>query len=165
MRPLQRTVSISLVTLAGLLVGLTLAIAQGPAPADESFWQSIQTSTSAAEFRAYLEAFPKGFYADRARQRIAELESGRPDTTVPTPNPPTGTDIPFTPDSGPPRPAQVPQPPQSDEQKASVLTNYAVIREVQERLYALNYTVTVMNGQLSKETRDAISALSANGSR
>ncbi|MGG2305122.1 peptidoglycan-binding domain-containing protein, partial [Salmonella enterica] len=40
----------------------------------------------------------------------------------------------------------------------SVLVNYAIIREVQERLYGLNYSIKVMNGQLSKETRDAISA-------
>lgn len=162
MRLLPKSLSTTTATLACLLMSLGLAIAQGPSPGDESFWQSIQTSTNAAEFRAYLDAFPKGFYAERARKRIAELE-GRapPPPPVPptvTPQPPASTDIPFTPDPSPQRPAQLPPSSPGGDPRASVLTNYTVIREVQERLYALNYAIKVINGQLSKETREAISA-------
>ena len=168
MRHLQRVLPASLLTLAWLLASLAVAVAQGPTPADQSFWDSIKASTSASEFRAYLEAFPKGFYADRARQRISELE-GRatpspapgpaPGPTIVSPRPTTpSTDIPFTPDPGPSRPPSPPSAPPSSNSNASVLTNYQVIREVQERLYGLNYNIKVINGQLSKETRDAIRA-------
>jgi peptidoglycan hydrolase-like protein with peptidoglycan-binding domain len=36
------------------------------------------------------------------------------------------------------------------------LTDAGVVREVQERLYNLNYEISVLNGQLSEETRTAI---------
>lgn len=170
MRPVPRSLATTIAILACLLAAPGLARAQAPAPGDESFWQSIQASTNPAEFRAYLDAFPKGFYAARARQRIADLE-GRappppppsgPQTVLPqpppSPAPPASTDIPFSPDPAPSRPAQLPPSAPGGDPKASVLTSYAVIREVQERLYALNYAIKVVNGQLSKETREAISA-------
>ena len=36
------------------------------------------------------------------------------------------------------------------------LTDPTVIREIQERLYNLNYDISVLNGQLTEETRSAI---------
>lgn len=127
---------------------LPAAILHAQSPSEESFWASIQSSRNPAEFRAYLEAFPRGFYADRAHSRIRELEGG-----TPGPTPRRDEAAPYT----PPQPynpgPSTPPPPASN---VSVLTNYTVIREVQERLYALNYTMKVINGQLSKETRDAI---------
>ncbi|MBU2606376.1 MAG: SUMF1/EgtB/PvdO family nonheme iron enzyme [Alphaproteobacteria bacterium] len=47
-------------------------------PADDgtienTFWTSIQTSTDAADFAAYLKRYPTGHYADLARNRIAAL--------------------------------------------------------------------------------------------
>lgn len=159
MRHPQRSLATSILMVTALLTSLVAAIAQGPTPAEENFWETIKNSTTAAEFRAYLEAFPKGFYADRARQRISELEGRRPDNIVsPQPRPETprqgpSTDIPFTPPSTQP-PAS--NPPANQNPGPSVLTSYEVVREVQERLYALNYNIKVVNGQLSKETRDAI---------
>jgi Domain of unknown function (DUF4189)/Putative peptidoglycan binding domain len=38
----------------------------------------------------------------------------------------------------------------------NALTEAAVVREVQERLYNLNYEISVLNGQLTEETRSAI---------
>ncbi len=136
-----------------LLASLAAAIAQGPTPAEETFWESIKASSNAAEYRAYLEAFPRGFYADRARARIAEIEGTTSNNTRP-PAPPPVPYVPPAPNPGPAPYTPTPPPPSN----ASVLTNYTVIKEVQERLYALNYNVKVMNGQLSRETRDAIRA-------
>lgn len=159
MRYAPRSFATSVLMVTALLASLVAAIAQSPA--EENFWETIKNSTSAAEFRAYLEAFPKGFYADRARQRIVELEGRRPDNIVspqPQPRQPDSnpsTDIPFTPPSSQP-PATRPNPPQNQNPGPSILTKYEVIREVQERLYALNYNIKVINGQLSQETRDAI---------
>lgn len=160
MRPAQRTIFRLL--LATTCLGMLVPVALAQTPAEQSFWDSIRNSTNVAEFRAYLEAFPKGHYADQARARIAALQ-GRPNAIVspqppappPTP-PPSSTDIPFNPQPSPPPPS-VPPPPAANP-NASVLTNYQTIREVQDRLYALNYDLKVLNGQLSRETRDAIKA-------
>ena len=59
----------------------TVPIPASPAarsPADDgtienTFWTSIQTSTDAADFTAYLKRYPTGHYADLARNRIAAL--------------------------------------------------------------------------------------------
>ena len=45
------------------------------APDNESlFWQSIRDSKSIADFRDYLQRWPRGTFADLAKRRIAELE-------------------------------------------------------------------------------------------
>ena len=36
------------------------------------------------------------------------------------------------------------------------MTDARVVREVQERLYNLNYEISVLNGQMNEETRKAI---------
>jgi len=40
---------------------------------EQAFWQTIQGSTHAADFEAYLQQFPNGSYSARATQRLAEL--------------------------------------------------------------------------------------------
>lgn len=133
----------------GCALGLALwgaLAASAQTPAEQNFWDSIRSSRSPAEFRAYLDAFPKGYYADQARARIRELEGSASNLPPTRPSDPP----PYV----PPAPNYTTPPPPSS--NASVLTNYTIIREVQERLYSLNYNIKVMNGQLSKETRDAI---------
>ena len=44
--------------------------------ADRVFWESISGSGDAADFEAYLEAFPSGVYAALARNRLARLGGG-----------------------------------------------------------------------------------------
>lgn len=46
--------------------------------------------------------------------------------------------------------------PQMPSAPGHALTDAAVVREVQERLYNLNYAISVLNGQLTEETRSAI---------
>ena len=54
------------------------------APANDSatelaFWDSVKTSTSAADYRAYLQKYPDGTFAELAKNRLASLEAaGRP---------------------------------------------------------------------------------------
>ncbi len=45
-------------------------------------WTSVKTSNSADEYRAYLEKFPNGTFADLARTRIASLSRGTPASTT-----------------------------------------------------------------------------------
>ncbi|MDX2201754.1 MAG: DUF4189 domain-containing protein [Hyphomicrobiaceae bacterium] len=148
-----RLLQAALLALAVLAVVPGPGMAQGPTPADEAFWDSVKGSGTIAEYRAYLEAFPRGFYAEQARGRIRELE-GSASNTPPRVRP---GEIPFTPPTPEPGPGPRPGPPPASP-GGSVLTRYEIIREVQERLYALNYGIKVINGQLSRETREAISA-------
>lgn len=73
--------------------GTPPAPAGAPLPAfdrDALAWQSIAGSRSAADFRAYLEAFPNGVFAPLARSRIAALSAPTPPPAPPAPpaNPP-----------------------------------------------------------------------------
>lgn len=143
-------VLVAILALCALAGGGGPAAAQVPSPTEYGFWESIKTSRNPEEIRAYLEAYPKGFYANQARARLAELDG----STIlrPTPGP-----------SENPSPRPQPGPgPSGPSSTASVLTDYTIIREVQERLYNLNYQIKIMNGQLSQETRNAISAWQSN---
>jgi peptidoglycan hydrolase-like protein with peptidoglycan-binding domain len=96
--------------------------------ADTAFWDRVKDSANPEEIRAYLEAFPSGAYADLARTRLKEVAPSS--SASPLPAAPPG---------------------------ASVLTTTDIIREVQERLYNLNYALTV-TGFLDEETRTAVRA-------
>jgi hypothetical protein len=52
------------------------APAAGTDPADVAFWQSVQSSKNAAEYQAYLNAFPHGVFVEVARARIKEFSGG-----------------------------------------------------------------------------------------
>jgi Domain of unknown function (DUF4189)/Putative peptidoglycan binding domain len=55
--------------------------------------------------------------------------------------------------------------PQVPSAPGTVLADPAVIREVQERLYNLNYEIGVLNGQMTEETRNAITEWQKNVKR
>ncbi|MBR0668137.1 caspase family protein, partial [Roseomonas hellenica] len=77
------------VAIAAPAVPATAAPGPPPIPAfdrDALAWQSIAGSRSAADFQAYLEAFPNGVFAPLARSRIAALSAP---VTPPVPAPPT----------------------------------------------------------------------------
>jgi uncharacterized caspase-like protein len=72
-----------------------------PAQADRelAFWNSISASRDPADFRAYLAQFPQGFFAELARNRMAQLqvalagpavapEASKPATLPPSPSVP-----------------------------------------------------------------------------
>jgi uncharacterized caspase-like protein len=52
--------------------------AQADAAAEAALWSSVQGSTRADEFRAYLRQYPNGRFADAARARIAALSVPAP---------------------------------------------------------------------------------------
>jgi hypothetical protein len=52
-----------------------------PVPVSDSateiaFWDSIKNSTNAGDFRAYLQKYPNGAFAELARNRLAPLDAG-----------------------------------------------------------------------------------------
>jgi uncharacterized caspase-like protein len=72
---------------------------RGPAPDQETvFWQSIQNSKNAADYKAYLEKYPNGTFAALAKIRLAEIEKAAA-VTPPAPEKP----VKPTPQPSPPR--------------------------------------------------------------
>jgi hypothetical protein len=67
--------------------------AQAPERATEElraemvFWESVRSSSDAADFRAYLEQYPNGKFAALARNRLAAL-SPKPEVPAPAASPP-----------------------------------------------------------------------------
>lgn len=74
--------------------GTVVTLPPAPAPAMDAevvFWQSIASSANAADYRAYLEAFPNGRFAALARARIGMS------ATPPTPAPPPQQQVAIAP--------------------------------------------------------------------
>jgi len=111
------------------------SLATSPSAAEIAFWNSVKDSKNPAELRTYLQAFPAGIFALLARLRIEEMEKQR---AAPAPSP-----------------APTPQP---NLQSAGFdISDPAMIRELQNKLYNLNYKVTRRDGVFDNGTRDAIS--------
>lgn len=126
---------------------LTPALAQAGGAGDAAeiaFWDSVKSSTSPAEVQAYLDRYPNGTFAALAKIRLRNLQGGT-------------TAAPQTPPPGPTPSARVPAPPSvPPASTGSALRDAATIRDVQNRLYNLNYTLRSRNGRLTPETRAAI---------
>lgn len=132
--PLSAAIMLSLVLAIGSAHS-PAAFAQAPSEAAEtSLWDSVKDSRDPAEIRVYLDKFPNGIFAPLARIRLRNLEGSK------TAAPPSST------------PPQQQQPSTT----ASALTSESIIREVQDRLYNLNYTITTRNGRMNDETREQI---------
>jgi len=132
--------SLSALMLAlGIAVGSALAspaIAQPASEAAETaFWDSVKDSRDPAEVQTYLDKFPNGLFAPLARIRLRNLQGA----SKPAPAPAAST-----------------PPQQQASQSVSALTSESVIREVQDRLYNLNYQIATRNGRMNTQTREAI---------
>jgi len=53
------------------------ARAQAEAAAEASLWDSVKNSKNTADYQKYLNQYPRGRYADAARDRLAALEKAR----------------------------------------------------------------------------------------
>lgn len=108
-----------------------------PAPSENAaeiaFWNSVKDSKNPAELRAYLQAFPTGVFAPLAKVRIEGLEKAAASSPASTPVP------------------VIPQ-----QTRAFDLSNPAQIRELQNKLYSLNYRVTRRDGVFDSSTQNAI---------
>lgn len=113
------------------------ATASTPAPSENAaeiaFWNSVKDSKNPAELRAYLQAFPTGVFAPLAKVRIEGLEKAAASSPASTPVP------------------VIPQ-----QTRAFDLSNPAQIRELQNKLYSLNYRVTRRDGVFDSSTQNAI---------
>ncbi len=130
-------------SLSAIALGLGLAFgslfvppvsAQAPSEAAETaLWDSVKDSRDPAEIQTYLDRFPSGIFAPLARIRLRNLQGG-------------GTAAPATGSNTLPQQSST----------ASALTSESIIREVQDRLYNLNYQIATRNGRMNDQTREAI---------
>lgn len=113
----------------------TPAPAPAPAPAENAaeiaFWNSVKDSRNPAELRTYLQAFPNGVFAPLAKVRIDSLEKA----AAAPPAPPVATPLAARPFD---------------------LSNPSLIRELQNKLYSLNYRVARRDGVYDTATQDAV---------
>ncbi len=99
-------------------------------------WNRVKSTREPSDIRGFLEKYPGGTFAALARIRLQKLEG---DSAVP------GGSSSLPASSAP-----------SLSTTLSALVDRAVIREVQDRLYNLNYEITNRDGQLTGNTRDGI---------
>lgn len=74
MKQLRAVLVAALLSAAGVACPVP-AIAQTD-PAEIAFWSSVQNSKDAAEFEAYLKAYPNGKFAPLAKIRLKNLKAG-----------------------------------------------------------------------------------------
>lgn len=110
--------------------------------AEIAFWNSIKDSKNAAEYQAYLQAFPSGVFAPLARLRVQQLGGN------------AGAQPPFQ-QQQPPR--QNPPQYQPPRQAGGVdMNNTQLVAEIQSKLYNLNYDIKRFDGVMDNETTTAI---------
>jgi hypothetical protein len=67
-----------------------------PAAFELSYWETIKNSTSADDFKAYIEKYPSGQFASLAKNRISSLEpSTKPVESKPAANDGSATELAF----------------------------------------------------------------------
>lgn len=72
---------------------------------EQGFWDTIKSSDSAADFKAYLDSYPDGPFAAAARARLQQIEGGsQPKLAAPVPPP---APPPLPPVASPPASSQV----------------------------------------------------------
>jgi peptidoglycan hydrolase-like protein with peptidoglycan-binding domain len=148
-----------LAAVAVIAVSAAAGYAQEKTPdaqADIAFWSSVKDSKDPAEIKAYLDAFPKGTFAELAKIRLKALERAM---AAPAPASPPKAPM----ETGSVRSTAAPA--GTSPSNASVLTDAAVIREVQEKLYQLNYEIASRNGRMAEDTRRAIRSWQTNVNR
>lgn len=102
------------------------AAAPTPVDRDEIVWASVMHSKEREDFAFYLRQFPQGRYAAEAGARMEEI--GR----------------------------RARERPVLDPRDREQVTDAATIKEVQARLFELNYEPGPINGRMGKATREAI---------
>lgn len=91
-----------------------------------TFWKSVEGSSNPRLFESYLNRYPKGTFSELARLKIEELSA----------------------------PAKTAPAPQADDSEAVGKGDLA--KELQERLYELNYDPGPLDGQIGERTREAV---------
>ena len=143
-----------------------------PAPADAAavreelqLWTDNQGQQPDGRNRAFLLAFPNGRLAPLARRRLDEIRRAAtaPRPAAPPPAVAAPIPAPLPAPAAPQSPAQAlmapaAPPPQAAVPAERLVLTRALITEIQEKLYSLNYYSGPINGNFGKLTSDAITA-------
>jgi Caspase domain/Putative peptidoglycan binding domain len=113
-------------------------------------WESPQHSNLAADYQAYLDAFPSGVFARMAKNRIANTEAARASAATPAPQ-----TLAMTEPTGPQENELKDDVGTADTEKALNL-NPAGEKEVQQRLAVLERYKGPGTGVLDQATRSAL---------
>ena len=132
--------------------------------ADIEHWNRVNRSTSAADIQTYIDKFPAGTFIDQARARLQAIQGGAPLPVVappqlqpqPQPPPQPPTPRPVQPQAVTVQPAPQPTPPSSSTTQPVFQLTADIIREVQTKLYNLNYDVSPIDGKMNAATRAAL---------
>lgn len=135
--------------------------AKPPAPAETAeeqrqaeenlLWESAEKSNLAADYQAYLDAFPSGVFARMAKNRIASMESERTSAPAPAPQALAMREEP----TGPKENAFKDDVATADTERALNL-NPAGEKEVQQRLTVIDVYKGPATGTLDDATRSAL---------
>jgi Putative peptidoglycan binding domain len=140
---------------------------------ENMFWNSAQKSNTAADYKAYLDAFPNGVYAPLAKNRITALstptDAGPPSPAAPNQSPPSAppANAPQQAEGAPPNgePAAGPSAVSPDALKGEIGTieteqalnlNHRDAMVVQQRLMESGLYGGPIDGDFGPGTRSAI---------
>jgi uncharacterized caspase-like protein len=126
------------------------ALADSRQAQENLMWESAQHSNLAADYQAYLSAFPAGVFAQMAKNRIASLESAR--TSAQTPAPQT---LAMREPVGPPE-TELKDNVGTVDTERTLNLSAASAKEVQLRLTAIDLYKGSPTGALDQATRAAL---------
>ncbi|HEY1780105.1 MAG TPA: peptidoglycan-binding domain-containing protein [Roseiarcus sp.] len=144
------------------------AASSDKAAQETAFWESAEHSNLAADYQAYLQAYPTGLYAQMARNRIANLSSAPPANPggPPMAPPPMAAPAAMAAPMGPPSALGPPPQPVSPEALKAEVGTIDTERELdigppgrielQQRLAALGLYAGPFDGDLGPMARAAI---------
>ncbi len=97
---------------------------------DRAYWEETGARGDVAGYRAYLERYPNGSFADEAKKKLAELTK--------------------------PEPPQQPDTDQAREQERALRINPILARLIESRLAQLGFNPGQVDGRFDRDTRGAI---------
>lgn len=144
-----------------------------------AFWDAVKSADSAVYFQTYLARYPGGLFADIAKLKIAEIENRKAELALqkkpelkPSPTEAPTVTQPIAkadPESEKPSAQKKvallkpddPEPKIEVESPELALAEREEVRELQEKLYALNFDPGTADGVAGRRTREAITAFEA----
>lgn len=173
--PTQQVAALTPVTTVDTGASTAAPVASDRIALENKLWDSAEHGNSADDYRAYLDAYPNGIYAQMARSRVARMSAAATVTASAPAGNPASTAVPrvagaatvaslteTTRAKGPAGPATPHvsdalrnEVTSADTEKAMHL-KLAARRQVQERLVALGLDAGEPNGTFGPKTRTAI---------
>ncbi len=131
------------------------AVTQDRVAMENRLWESAERGNSAEDYRAYLDAYPNGIYAQMARGRVARLSPAAPAAPAQAPSAQTQEAAAPAPESKIDRAALKAEIGTMQTEQALKL-DAGARKEIQARLKALQFDAGPETGKFAEKTRTAI---------